>query len=286
MDYYAVLGVARNAEVIVIQAAYKALVRKYHPDVFKGKKAAADKKIREINEAYDTLSDPKKRSKYDETLDSEDGGVGDYARYNEDEDLASSVREPDWALLIEYYPEAENHRVQLASISQKAALYFQILLLELKVGNDCVEWANVVREYFMERYFGTSAEVHSVVYALLKMGRKDLAMEINRAVKVLGNSSSNEIITKFKEKYGKIFTATHIVTAPFHRYKEEPAILYWYAWPGDEIPKGSPLFHVEVEKTGKKIIINADRKTTIIDAFKGDGYHIKNDGEELGLIVH
>ena len=40
------------------------------------------------------------------------------------------------------------------------------------------------------------------------------------------------------------------------------------------------------EKTGKKIIINADRKTTIIDAFKGDGYHIKNDGEELGLIVH
>ena len=53
MDYYAVLGIARDAEDVVITAAYKAMVKKYHPDVYTGSKAEANKKIREINEAYE-----------------------------------------------------------------------------------------------------------------------------------------------------------------------------------------------------------------------------------------
>ena len=49
----------------VISAAYKALVKKYHPDVFKGSKKEADAWIREINEAYETLSNKTKKEKYD-----------------------------------------------------------------------------------------------------------------------------------------------------------------------------------------------------------------------------
>ena len=90
MDYYAVLGVARDAEDIVITAAYKAMVKKYHPDVYTGSKAQANKKIREINEAYDTLSDPKKRAAYDKSIDSEGESVGDYETF-EDEDDTSAI---------------------------------------------------------------------------------------------------------------------------------------------------------------------------------------------------
>jgi curved DNA-binding protein CbpA len=69
MDYYAILGIARDAEDIVVGAAYRAMVKKYHPDVFRGPKARANAKIREINEAYETLSDPKKRSEYDKATE-------------------------------------------------------------------------------------------------------------------------------------------------------------------------------------------------------------------------
>lgn len=63
-DYYATLGVARDASADDIKKAFRKLVRIHHPDVAKDK-ATADEKIREINEAYEVLGDPGKRTKYD-----------------------------------------------------------------------------------------------------------------------------------------------------------------------------------------------------------------------------
>ncbi len=63
-DYYAILGVSRNATDKEIKQAYRRLARRYHPDVNPGDKAA-EAKFKEINEAYEMLSDPAKRGKYD-----------------------------------------------------------------------------------------------------------------------------------------------------------------------------------------------------------------------------
>jgi DnaJ-class molecular chaperone len=60
-DYYAILGVDRSADEKAIKAAYRKLARKYHPDVNRGK----DDRFKEINEAYEVLSDPEKRRRYD-----------------------------------------------------------------------------------------------------------------------------------------------------------------------------------------------------------------------------
>ena len=61
---YAILGVSRDADPVVIEAAYRALIRKFHPD-----RAAGDgAKAAEINFAYATLRDPQKRREYDEHL--------------------------------------------------------------------------------------------------------------------------------------------------------------------------------------------------------------------------
>src|SRR5436305_9206360 len=64
-DYYATLGVARDASEADIKKAFRKLARQYHPDVAKDKKVA-EAKFKEINEANEVLSDPEKRRKYDE----------------------------------------------------------------------------------------------------------------------------------------------------------------------------------------------------------------------------
>jgi molecular chaperone DnaJ len=63
-DFYSILGVGRSASEKEIKQAYRRLARKYHPDVNPGDKAA-EAKFKEINEAYEVLSDPEKRKNYD-----------------------------------------------------------------------------------------------------------------------------------------------------------------------------------------------------------------------------
>lgn len=63
-DYYEVLGVKRDASEKEIRAAFRKLARRYHPDVNPGDKTA-EAKFKEINAAYEVLSDPEKRRKYD-----------------------------------------------------------------------------------------------------------------------------------------------------------------------------------------------------------------------------
>ncbi len=60
-DYYRILGVDRGADDKTIKSAYRKLARRYHPDVNKGQ----DARFKEINEAYEVLSDPEKRRRYD-----------------------------------------------------------------------------------------------------------------------------------------------------------------------------------------------------------------------------
>jgi len=63
-DYYEILGVKRDDTQATIKSAYRKLARKYHPDVNKEK--GAQEKFKDINEAYEVLSDPNKRSRYDQ----------------------------------------------------------------------------------------------------------------------------------------------------------------------------------------------------------------------------
>lgn len=68
-NYYKILQVDKDASPEIIKVAYKLLVKKNHPDLKEGsEKQIAEENIKEINEAYDVLSDPSKKSEYDLNL--------------------------------------------------------------------------------------------------------------------------------------------------------------------------------------------------------------------------
>ena len=74
-DYYDVLGVARNASASDIKKAYRKLAKQYHPDSNEGDEYAATR-FKEVNEAYDVLSDEKKKKMYDQFGDAAFDGTG------------------------------------------------------------------------------------------------------------------------------------------------------------------------------------------------------------------
>ena len=79
MNYYEVLQINKDASEEVIKAAYKALIKKYHPDNASG---ADVEKVKLLNEAYDVLSDEKSRKEYDESLKNTYGTNGFYSNHS------------------------------------------------------------------------------------------------------------------------------------------------------------------------------------------------------------
>jgi molecular chaperone DnaJ len=79
-DYYDVLGVSRTADENDIKRAYRQLARQHHPDV-SADKTGAETKFKEINEAYEVLSDPQKRANYDRFGHSGPGDVGGFGGF-------------------------------------------------------------------------------------------------------------------------------------------------------------------------------------------------------------
>ena len=96
-DYYEILGVDKGADEATLKKAYRSLAKKYHPDLHPGDKEA-EKNFKEVNEAYDVLSDSDKRAKYDQyghaafdpAAGAGAGGFGGFGGFGDFGDIFSS----------------------------------------------------------------------------------------------------------------------------------------------------------------------------------------------------
>ena len=191
MNYYDCLHVSQNADTAVISAAFKTLAKKFHPDVAKGDPEDTEKKFKEINEAYQVLSDPELRQKYDD----EELATSNSKKQEEADDRQVL---DGWDIVEEYYPDLEEYRIILSNLNEWLALAFQYLLLDLKefeLGENLYE--SLYNNYMIDR-FGESKLARELGEYLLYNDFFELADELERQIQVLGPDHSRSIVKKIK----------------------------------------------------------------------------------------
>ena len=204
MDHYQVLGVLRDAEQIVITAAYRALASMYHPDKWKGDKDHATNRMADINVAYGVLCDPEKRAAYDKEHNSSTSSMGDDAEsVDEAFDSAMSDLETRWETAVNVLPDLAGIRRHLEKTAHRLAFAFVVLMLESKKFQQREEIAQELEKRFLEAHFGSDPEIISFAKALIDSGHRDAVRALNNYVDVLGSDlNSNLIIKKVTDDFG------------------------------------------------------------------------------------
>lgn len=190
-DYYRVLGVLRNAEEIVIKAAYKALAQKYHPDrVPDHAKDSATQKMMEINEAKDVLLDPGKRSEYNKKYDDQNVDRQSFgSEFKEQEQFSeTSLKDDDWNTAVSYYADLKKIIKELSLISTNLTNLYKNYMLESRQYDQRHKIREIIENDYLTRFYGDDEKTRSYVKNLLLKNFKHAAIEINKHVLVMGNS--------------------------------------------------------------------------------------------------
>ena len=120
MTFYEILEISENASQEVIRMAYKALCKKYHPDLYEGDKKFAEEQMKKINEAYDTLSDDSKKKIYDDSLKNRNAHYEPKQEYspNNIEALLKrgfmALEDSEWLKANQFFEQALNYNAELA----------------------------------------------------------------------------------------------------------------------------------------------------------------------------
>jgi hypothetical protein len=198
IDHYSCLGVMPNAEQIVITAAYRALARQYHPDLWKGDPAIANRRMAEINVAYGVIGDPDQRQRYDKTRDASHSTFSnDTDDMEQAFDQAMSDLEGRWQTACKIFPDLAQIRKHLAKTAHRLAFAFVTLILETKEFNHRQQLADRLEQKFLELHFGTNQDIVLLAKKLIALGHKKAIVALNEYVDVLGsNIDANPLITK------------------------------------------------------------------------------------------
>ena len=216
VDYYGKLGLSPSAEPEVIQAVYRALAKKYHPDIYQGDKAEAERIMRDLNEAIEILSNPQLREEYDAKRQNSHNTTEDFDEtIHEAKSSADTYSEVEIEAAFQngaqFYPEAKLYRQKLEKLSYTLAIAFMAHVVEKREFGDAEFVFKQLRKIFYHKYFGTSEIVLQLAEFLLderaskisKDNRKK-AKKLNQAIKITGSPKTPEKEVSFVRAFMKM----------------------------------------------------------------------------------
>lgn len=196
-DHYKTLGVDRNAAQEIINATHRALIKAFHPDVFKGDKRYAEERLKSINAAFDVLGDPGRRQKYDHQLGANDG-----------EEPSESN---DWKRACDFFPWLSPIDEDLSLLSDDLACSFRDYIIENQAFKEADKVRdNLVNEFAIKR-FGREKPLQMVGLTALRLGHRDLAVAVNRARRLIGEDHACVILERLSRDYPNPTTEVYMV---------------------------------------------------------------------------
>lgn len=207
-NYYDILGVTPDSDLHTIKFTYKALAKIYHPDTYKGDKKYAEIKMKDINEAYDCLSNKTLRKKYDKEFFNNKAQYSnsfDFNDANETSEHEAPIND-DWNFAVGYHPELIKHYNILKKLNKNLAFQFKINIVESKAYGNALQLAERYIINYLNKFFGANGNIHNIAFHSLMQDRKDIAKKINSSITKLGNTSHEAIINKLKKDYKDFFT--------------------------------------------------------------------------------
>ena len=205
-DYYAILGVPREAEADLIKANYLALSKIYHPDIYKGDKKYALKRMQEINEAYEILKDPKKRKAYDQkNKDTADESSFDENEFQDEQSSYQDIIKEAWGFAKEYYPSIEIEYSDLSKINRNLAWQFQVLCVETKSFDNADTISKRLKDDWLQKRFGKKKKLQELALKAILENQIIIAKEINKIFKILGDKDVDMIIEGLEKKFPDFF---------------------------------------------------------------------------------
>jgi curved DNA-binding protein CbpA len=214
-DYYAILYILPTADLAIVKAAYKAMLKVYHPDKYGGSQDEAHQKTIEINESYSVLSNIDERNKYDEYRRQNNSEGNEYS-YKEESELdkesssAFNDLEQDWQTTIKYVPELLKIVENLTKTSSKLAFTYKAVMLESKLFSKKEAIAQKMEADFLSLYFGSNNIIQQFGQSLIHDKHKSAARELNKAIVALGQDIDAEQIIDQIENEFKIYRASPV----------------------------------------------------------------------------
>jgi curved DNA-binding protein CbpA len=198
-DYYKTLGVAPNAEDVVIRAAHKALIQHYNLDGWKGDKLEANRKLFELNEALVVLTDSVKREVYDDALGTESHPAESQLIKAE---LSVDQISKDWQVACQFNPDLSEISNELSALSVELSYAFKIALLESRQFDECYLVAKKIEQEYLQNLFGKNENIQRFGNELLREGLSDAAIELSDIVRVMGESiDAPDVIDAISKKH-------------------------------------------------------------------------------------
>lgn len=191
-DYYRVLEVTAGADAAAIQAAYRALAKKFHPDAPAETRSA--ERFIEVQEAYEVLGSRDAKDAYDAAC---------AERQRQDRQRADA--EAAWQSLLRDEPDIAGHQADLSRLANSLGRRYRAGILAGMDGRSPGDFADYLEEQFLARHFGQDPQIKRLGKALLRDGQRTAAAELAGEVRKLpaGRLTAQQrkdLVARFKLK--------------------------------------------------------------------------------------